>query len=245
MLRKPIVYLLLSIILLTSCAPTPVPQDPGMVFTVVASTQTVAAWQTQMAESSFTSTPTQATLRPTFTPPPTMTSFVYEVTPSPTFTPTPSPTSTKPVLTSWPDWKTGDVVTMEKGSGENIGVNKKFYVLEGVNVIVIRGNGVGLRSIPSKAASGPQEDYGSILTLTGIMNKNSQYGWFFAQVVAENGQTYWVGGDEGSDKDPRESFMFYYPRLTASSTPLSTDTATPSRTPTVTPTETLTETATP
>lgn len=239
MRRKQIVYLLLVLFLLVSCAPPSAPaEDPGLIYTLVASTQTAAAWQTQMAVSAFTKTPTQATLRPTLTPFPTMTSFVYEVTPSLTPTATATYTPTKPVLTSWPDWQAGDVVTMEKGSGENIGTNKYFSILDGVQVIIIKNNGVKLRAAPNKGLDGPLEPTGSALTLTGIMNKNNEYGWLFAQVKAANGRIYWVGGTEGEDTDPRQSFRFYYPFLTTSPTLPPTDTPTPSRTPKATLTET-------
>lgn len=230
--RLPCLFILMF--LLTACAPPAPMQDPGLVYTVVAGTQTAAAQLTQIAQGSFTKTPTQAaTLRPTITPFPTMTSFVYEVTASATATPTASNTPLPPVLTAWPDWKTGEVVTMPKGSGENIGVNKRFNVLVDVNVLVVRTNGVKLRSVPNKAADGPLEETGSMLTLTGIVNKNNDFGgWLFVQVIAVNGKTYWVGGSEGDgNTDPTNSLVFYYPHLTASPTPSDEEMLTPSPSP--------------
>ncbi len=224
MKRKFLFSILLSIALLSACMPTPVPQDPGLIFTIVASTQTAAAWQTQMAQSSFSPTPTQPTLRPTFTPFPTMTSFVYRVTASPTLTPSPTETGLPRILDDWPDWSTGENVKMAAGSGQNIGVNRRFSILIGVQVLITRRNGVKLRSAPNKAQDGPLEEPGAALTLTGIMNRNKQYGWFFAQVEAVNGQTYWVGGDYDGDTDPRNSLTFYYPFLTPSATPTFTET---------------------
>lgn len=249
--KKQLICLLMLVVLLTACAPSASAQDPGLVFTVVASTQTAAAWQTQMAQASFSKTPTQATLRPTFTPFPTMTAFVYEVTPSPTPTPTASMTSTPPILTSWPDWTTGEVVTMPRGSGQNIGVNKRFKILVGVQVLITRTNGVKLRTVPSKAADGFIEVEGSALTLTGIMNQNKELGWFFVQVEAVNGKTYWVGGSGNENNTPADSFVFYYPHLTISPTPTVSETPTmtltpsasatptPSGTPTLYPSETM------
>ncbi|MBT7071162.1 MAG: hypothetical protein HN855_09900 [Anaerolineae bacterium] len=227
--RKFLVGLFLSIFILSACSPLETTQAPGFIYTVVAGTQTAAAWQTQAAEAHFTKTPTQATLRPTFTAYPTSTSFLFLVTPSSTPTLTPSATRTPSKLTEWPDWKTGSVVTMPKGSGENIGTNKFFRVLKGVQVIVVRGNGVALRPIPNKAIDGPMEEKGSAFTLTGIMNKNSDFGWLFVQVIAANGKTYWVGGSAGDGNiDPTVALEFYYP-------PQLTETPTPSPSPTLTP----------
>lgn len=233
MKRNLFLYLFLGVLLLTSCTPAAA-QDPGMIFTVVASTQTAAAWQTQLAEAAFSKTPTQATLRPTFTPYPTNTVFVLRYTPSPTQTFTPTITNTPSQLTEWPEWSTGEVVRMPKGSGANIGVNKRFYILAGVQVMVTRNNGVKLRDVPNKAQPGPVEEPGSAMTLTGVMNKNGEYDWLFAQVIAANGKTYWVGGSENEDTDPRNSFVFYYPKN--SPTPNGTLTATITITPTYTTT---------
>lgn len=245
MKRKLWGYVLLAIFLLPSCMPTPVPQDPNLIFTIVASTQTAAALQTQMAQSAYSPTPTQQFLRPTFTLFPTMTPFVYNLTSSPTSTYTPSPTRTPGILDGWPDWTTGENVVMPKGSGENIGVNRRFGLLVGVQVLVSRSRGVKLRAVPNKAQDGPLEERGSALTLTGIMNRNKQYGWFFAQVEADNGKTYWIGGDYGGETGPRQSLTFYYPFLTASATP--TITETPNATLTITflpPTSDVTPTPT-
>ena len=213
--KKRLSCLFMLMVLLTACTPPTPAQAPGLVYTVIASTQTAAAQLTQMAQGSFTKTPTQAaTLRPTITPFPTMTSFVYKVTASPTLTFTPTATSTPPILTTWPDWKTGDVIVMPKGSGENIGTNKRFDILIGVEVMIVRENGVKLRAVPNKAQPGPLEEAGSVVTLTGVMNKNNEYDWMFAQVTAADGQTYWIGGTDGEDTDPRKSFVFYYPHST-------------------------------
>ena len=98
----------------------------------------------------------------------------------------------------------------------------------GAVVMVTRRNGVALRSIPSKAISGPMEEEGSAFTLTGVMNKNPEFVWLFVQVIAANGKTYWVGGSEGDENtDPRYSLRFYYPKLTPSPTPSLTPTPTP------------------
>ncbi len=187
-------------------------QVPGFVYTAVALTQDAAAYQTKLARASYTSTPTSATLRPTITAYPTATIFVYR-----TNTPSPSPTlSPTPYLrTTWPDWKTGDVIRVRGVPG----TNKMFSSLKGLQVIVIRKNGVKLRSTPNKVVGGPVEEEGSAFTLTGIMNKNPEYGWLFVQVIAANGKTYWVGGsvddkDKDSNADPRTSLAFYYPKLT-------------------------------
>jgi len=215
MKKKIFVYMILSVVLLSSCIPAEATEVPGLIYTVVASTQTAAAWQTQAAAGvSPTKTLTPVVLRPTFTAIPTMTPFIYKVTASPTLTFTPTATSTPPILTAWPEWTTGDVVVMPKGSGENIGTNKRFDILIGVEVMIVRKNGIKLRAVPNKAQPGPLEEAGSVVTLTGVMNKNKQYGWLFAQVKAADGQTYWVGGTEGEDTDPSKSFIFYYPHLT-------------------------------
>ena len=207
------IFLLLILMLLSSCSAQPT-QAPGFIYTVVVSTQTASAYRTEMAGLLFpsTSTPTLVTLRPTFTPYPTSTSFVF--VPSPSITPTPITTATRTprIRTEWPDWKTGDVIRMTDGSGENIGTNKRFSVLTGLMVMVVRENGVALRPIPNKAIGGPMEEEGSAFTLTGVMNKNNDFSWLFVQVIASNGQTYWVGGSEGDEKaDPRKVFVFYYP----------------------------------
>ncbi len=204
--------MILSVFMFLSACTQQATPDPNFVYTAVAGTQEAAAYQTKLARSAYTSTPTLATLRPTITPYPTGTTFVYR-----TNTPAPSPTLTlTPYLrTTWPDWKTGDVVRVRGVPG----TNKLFSGLKGLQVIVVRKNGVKLRSTPNKVVGGPVEEEGSAFTLTGIMNKNPEYGWLFVQVIAANGKTYWVGGsvdseNEEANADPRISLEFYYPNLT-------------------------------
>lgn len=207
-------FLLFLFVFLSACSSAG--QDPNFIYTVVAGTQTAAVYQTQMAELLFTSTPTQGTLRPTMTLQPTATTYIFVPSPSHTPIPSPSPTRTPRIRTEWPNWKTGEVISMPKGSGENIGTNKKFSDLTGLMVMVVRKNGVKLRPIPSKAIGGPIEVKGSAFTLTGVMNLNDDFGWVFAQVIAADGKTYWVGGS--GDIQPNEVFIFYYPKLTPSPT---------------------------
>ena len=208
---REITFLLFSLIFLSACLPQPT-QAPGFIFTAVAGTQTAAAWQTESAMSLSKETPILATLRPTLTLQPTATGFVFVFTPSNTPTLVPSVTRTPRQRTEWPDWKTGSVIKMPSGSGANIGTNKKFSNLTGLMVIVVRRNGVALRSVPNKAIGGPMEDEGSAFTLTGVMNKNPEFGWLFAQVIAADGKEYWVGGSEGDENtDPNYSLKFYYP----------------------------------
>ena len=181
-----------------------------------------------MAELLFTSTPTLATLRPTLTLQPTATVFVVQFD---TPTPSPSPTRTPRIITTWPDWKTGDVVSMPSGSGENIGTNKMFNSLKGLKVIVVRENGVKMRPIPSKAIGGPMEEKGSVFTLTGIMNKNSQFDWLFVQVIAADGNEYWVGGsvtgsEHDNGADPTVALKFYFPAKTPTPIPSARSTST-------------------
>ena len=221
--RKP-ALLFFMLIFLSACSAQSA-QDPNFILTVIAGTQDAAVYQTQMAELLYTSTPTLATLRPTLTMQPTATNFVFRAN-----TPKPSPSATRTpyIRTTWPDWKTGAVVSMPGGSGANIGTSKMFSGLKGLSVIVVRENGVKLRSIPSKAIGGPMEEEGSAFTLTGIMNKNPQFDWLFAQIIAANGKTYWVGGSIGDkNTDPTFALQFYYPNLTPSPTPLLTSTPTP------------------
>lgn len=209
---------------LSACAQQPTP-DPNFVYTAVAGTQKAAAFQTERARSFYTMTPTQATLRPTLTLEATPTTYIF--TPD---TPTVAPTVTRTptLVTTWPEWKTGEVTTMPPGSGGNIGINKYFRSIDGLQVIVVRENGVGLRAAPNKAVSGPKEEKGSAFTLTGIMNRNPQYGWLFVQVIAADGRSYWVGGDRGDeDIDPTVALEFYYPDLTPSPTPFDTPTPIP------------------
>ena len=221
--RNALSFLLLSSFLF-ACAPQATP-DPDYIYTAVAGTQKAAVFQTERARSFYTMTPTQATLRPTLTLEATPTIYIF--TPD-TLTPSPTVTRTPTLVTTWPEWKTGEVTTMPPGTGQNIGTNKYFRVLDGLQVIVVRENGVGLRSAPNKAVSGPKEEKGSAFTLTGVMNKNPQYGWLFVQVIAADGRSYWVGGDIGDkDIDPTVALDFYYPDLTPSPTPLGTLTPTP------------------
>ena len=230
--QRKILQLLIILVFLSACSPQPV-EDPGLIFTIVASTQTAAAIQTGGVSSLNTITPTPATLRPTITLQPTNTVYVF--VPTSTNTPTPTPSSTpKPVkLTKWPDWRTGTVISFPRGTGWNIGTNKKFSILKGVQVKVVRKNGVKLRSAPNKAIGGPIEERGAIVTLTGVMNKNKDFEWLFAQVIATNGGKYWVGGYEGDEIDPTESLEFYYPIETA--VPTLELSATPSLIPSPTP----------
>ncbi len=235
MLRK--LALLFMPIFLVACSAQPT-QDPNFILTVVAGTQDVAAYQTQMGELLFTSTPTLATLRPTLTLQPTSTVVVLKIN---TPTPVPSATRTPRLRTTWPDWDTGDVISMPSGSGGNIGVTKVFGSLKGLMVIVVREYGVMMRAIPNKAMGGPWEEKGSAFTLTGIMNQNYDYGWIFVQVIAADGKKYWVGGsvtgnEHDNGMDPTAALKFYYPAKTPSLTPVpsarSTSTSLAVKTPT-------------
>ena len=217
---------LLLFMFLSGCSSSS--QEPNFILTVVAGTPTAAAYQTDAAESLYTRTPTPSILRATITLQPTATVYVFVPTPSNTPTMTPSATRTPLIRTEWPDWKTGNVIKMPSGSGWNIGTNKKFSSLTGLMVMVTRRNGVRLRPIPSKAIGGPMEEPGSAFTLTGVMNKDPERVWLFAQVIAVNGKTYWVGGSEGDENtDPTHALRFYYPNLTASPTPSPTLSQTP------------------
>ncbi len=205
---------------LTACSGQPT-QPPGFIYTVVASTQEVAALQTESARRSARETAEPVVLLPTMTLEATATTYIYI---RDTATPTQSLTPTPRMVTVWPDWKKGDVIKMSTGGG----TNKKFSDLVGLEVIVIRSNGVKLRSAPSKAIGGLIEESGSVFMLTGIMNKNPQYDWIFAQVIAVDGNTYWVGGTIGDQNaEPSASLLFYYPWLTPSPTPSNTPTGTP------------------
>ena len=235
MIRK--LILLFMPIFLVACSAQPT-QDPNFILTVVSGTQSAAAYRTEMAELLFTSTPTLATLRPTITLQPTSTNFVLKIN---TRTPSPSPTRTPRLRTTWPDWNTGDVISMPSSSGASIGVNKKFSSLRGLMVIVVREYGVIMRPIPSKAIGGPWEERGSAFTLTGIMNQNYKYDWIFVQVIAADGKKYWVGGsvsgtENDNGMDPTAALKFYYPAKTPSVTPVpsarSTSTSLAVKTPT-------------
>ncbi len=206
---------LLMVFVISACTPfnavpTPV---PGIVSTIVAATQNAAALQTVAAMPPVTQTPTPTwTPRgPTITPFSTATTFVFVYTPTNTPTSTPTITPTRVPVTEWPDWKTGTVISMPQGSGENIGTNKMFNGWKGVEVVVTRKNGVKLRSAPNKAIGGPMAERGAILTLTGIMNKNNDFGWLFVKVTAPDGKQYWVGGSEGEETEPKECLAFYNP----------------------------------
>lgn len=226
----------LSLLFFLSACSGRATQPPGFIYTIVASTQTAAAYQTEMAELVNTKTPTPITLKATITPYPTQTVYVYTPPPSETPTPTVTLTRTPRVVTEWPDWKSGEVIKMPSGSGGNIGTNKKFSDLTGLMVKVVRKNGVVLRSIPSKAIGGPMEEKGSAFTLTGVMNKNPEFVWLFAQVIAADGNTYWVGGSEGDENtDPTYALAFYYPKLTPSPSPGPSPTLTLTVLPTTSP----------
>ena len=197
-------------------------QDENLVLTIVAGTQESAALQTESAMRSARETAEPVVLLPTITLEATATTYIYI---RDTATPTPSLTPTPRMVTVWPDWKKGNVI---KSSGGGGGTFKEFSDLVGLEVIVIRPNGVKLRSIPSKAIGGEIEESGSVFTLTGIMNKNPQYDWIFAQVIAADGNKYWVGGTIGDGSaEPSASLLFYYPWLTPSPTPSNTPTGTP------------------
>ncbi len=206
---------------LSACSAQPT-QPPGFIYTVVAGTQEAAALQTESALRLSGATSTPDMLFPTITLEATATTYIFV---RDTLTPTPSLTRTPRVRTIWPDWRTGNVISV-KGSGG--GTFKKFSDLTGLKVIVIRQNGVKLRSIPNKAIGGPNEERGSVFTLTGIMNKDPKFDWIFAQVIAADGNTYWVGGTIGDlNAEPSASLAFYYPWLTPSPTPSNTPTLTP------------------
>ncbi len=218
---------------LSSCSLFPSREEPNYILTVVAATQEAAAYLTQRARDSYSPTPTVVALRATMTLQATSTVFVL-ATKSPV--PSPTPTKTPYLRTTWPDWKTGDVIKMPSGTGANAGTNKKFSGLTGLQVIVVRLNGVKLRSSPNKADAGVQEERGSAFVLTGVMHKNPQFGWLFVQVIAADGNTYWVGGSEDDENsDPRYALEFYYPKLTPSptitQTPVFLSSPVPTRTP--------------
>ena len=240
-IRK-IVQLIFALLFLSACSPQPV-EDPGFIFTIVASTQTAAAFQTGIPSSLNTITPPPASLLPTITLQPTGTVFVFLPTQTNTPTPTPSATPKPVILTAWPNWKSGSVISFPRGTGLNIGTNKKFSILTGVKVMVVRKNGAKLRSAPNKAGGGPLEEPGAILTLTGVMNKNNDFVWYFAQVIAADGNKYWVGGSEGDDNtDPTAALEFHYPIET--SVPTLEMSPTPSLVPSPTPYWILTPTPT-
>ena len=219
MKKKIFISLILFFAFLSACSPKLDENAPSLL-TVVAMTQKSAARQTARAESFFTATPTVATLRPTMTLQPTGTVYIIS-TRTPTFTFT--PTKTPYIRTTWPDWKLGEVIRLNTSG---FGTSKRFEDLEGLMVIVTRERGVKMRPIPSNAIGGPMEEVGSAFILTGVMNKSPQHGWIYAQVIAADGRTYWVGGSEGTDSDPAFALAFYYPELTPSPTPFITATPT-------------------
>ena len=197
--------------LLAPAAPTPI---PGLVNTIIAATANAAATQTAALAPTATSTATSTPLptrTPTITPTPTETFVFILYTYTPTITNTPNVTATRPYLEEWPDWQTGTVVTMPKGSGENIGTTKYFSTLHNVEVVVTRANGVKLRNVPSKMYDNGHVPAGTHLILTGYWNKNNDFGWMFVKVTLSNGAQYWVGGDTNSDKDPRNCLEFVPP----------------------------------
>ncbi|NOY99088.1 MAG: hypothetical protein GXP40_07785 [Chloroflexi bacterium] len=205
-----VVYLLLAVTSMSACGPTVPTPIPGIVDTIVAATYAAASTQTAAALPTATATPLATPTpknTPTNTPTPTAT-FLFVFTPTNTATLTPTLTPTREPLTEWPDWKTGTVVKVTGGGG---GTYKTFDILKNVKMVVVRQNGVKLRSSPSKAVGGPMAAKGDIVTLTGMMNKNNEFGWLFAQVNV-GGQLYWVGGSEDDDDtDPRASLDFYNP----------------------------------
>ena len=219
---KKTILLILLFAFLSACSAQGT-QEESFLLTVVAGTQEAAALQTEMASRSLRATSTPAALLPTITVEPTATTYIF-VRDTPTLTPTIYVTETPDIRTEWAEWKTGEVVSMRTGGG----TNKIFYDLVGLQVMVVRQNGVKLRSIPSKAIGGPIEERGSAFTLTGVMNINHQYGWLFAQVIAADGNKYWVGGSEDDDStNPTFALVFYYPSFTVSPTPASTPIFTP------------------
>jgi hypothetical protein len=197
--------------LLAPAAPTPI---PGLVETIVAATANAAATQTAYFAPTATNTPTLTPLptnTPTITPTPTATFVFILFTYTPTMTNTPNVTPTVPIPDHWPDWKAGTVVSFPSGSGENIGTTKFFSMLKNVEVVVTRENGVKVRDTPNKAYDSGKMPMGTHFILTGYWNKNSQFGWSFVKVRTVDNVYYWVGGDEGSDKDPQNCLVFYHP----------------------------------
>ncbi len=206
----PTTALVVATTLLAACLPLSPAQlpTPIPVGTLVAQTAAAAATQTEAARPTDTPLP-PPTETPTRTPPPP----TETLTPTPTFvfllptlTYTPTNTFTPSPPTEWPDWKTGTVVKVKTGGG----TNKMFDVLVNAKVVVVRPNGVKLRSMPTKVVGGPKAPKGTILVLTGLWNKNYQFNWSFVQVTAPDGGTYWVGGTEGDDDtDPQAALVFY------------------------------------
>ncbi|MEJ5241897.1 MAG: hypothetical protein WHS87_11930 [Anaerolineales bacterium] len=208
-------------ILFAACVPQPPPSDASSIEQIVAATAQAAWTQTAKAQPSPTRTPTPSlpTSTPSLTPTATPTFFILLETPTATATVIAIPLA-------WPDWRTGEVVRMPRGSEANIGVNKFFRVLENVPVVVMRLNGVKLREAPTKVYGKKMAAYGDLLTLTGFWNRNNDFRWSFVQVKTQDGRLYWVGGDIGTDIDPVNSLRFYSP-YTLTPSPTATGTPTP------------------
>lgn len=189
---------------------------PQSIEEIIKATAQAAAALTETARPTSTFTPSPTATRrgarqETDTPTPTVT-FFYQLPD----TPTPTPTSTFPVVgpgggsvtttplpvTDWPSWQSGTVVEMPPGSGEGIGTTRRFDILVNVKVKVVRANGVKLREIPSLTVGSKKVPADTFLYLTGLMNKNKTWGWFFAEVQAPDGKLYWVGDREGESSDP-------------------------------------------
>ncbi len=202
-----------SLPLLPGQAPTP---EPGSIEDIVKATAQAAAALTESARPSATSTVSPTATRKGFgqetdTPTPTAT-FFYQLPD----TPTPTPTNTFPVVgpggggttttplpvTDWPSWQSGTIVEMPPGSGEGIGTTRMFDILVNVKVKVVRANGVKLREIPSLTVGSKKVPVDTVLYLTGLMNKNKMWNWFFVKVQAPDGKSYWVGDREGESSDP-------------------------------------------
>ena len=188
----------------------------GSIEEIVKATAQAAAALTETARPTATATVSPTATRRGFgqetdTPTPTAT-FFYQLPD----TSTPTPTNTFPVVgpgggsvtttplpvTDWPAWQSGTVVEMPPGSGEGIGTTRMFDILVNVKVRVVRPNGVKLREIPSLTVGSKKVPADTILYLTGLMNKNKMWGWFFVKVQAPDGKLYWVGDRVGESSDP-------------------------------------------
>lgn len=185
---------LLVAVFLSSCEslfPTPSAAPvPGLINTLIVLTANAASSQTMAAlpTATVTPTPSRTPRAVTETPTPTETVIFAVITRTP-LTPT-----LRPPPAGWPDWSTGNVVRMPKGSGENVGTVKLFEVLTYVKVRVSRKNGVKLRQIPStEAGTNLKAGYETSLILLGYWNKNS--GGSYLKVMLPDGSAqYWVGG---------------------------------------------------
>lgn len=211
MKKKTLSTILLLMIFISACSPiSAAPTEvPGIIYTIVAATNDAAWTQTAAGWPTATLTPrATSTLRATPTPITPTATFIIS-TSTPRYTATPTATATLPPVYSWPAWDTGEVI---KVSGLGGGVFKLFPSLVNIDVVVVRQNGVKLRSVPSKAIGGPMAEYGSLLRLTGRMNKNNEFGWLFAEVKTSSGTLAWVGGDiNGGNTNPTENLIFYNP----------------------------------